>query len=114
MKFDFSAKLSKSADAGSFTCKLEAPCPVPTQMLMLQFELPESEMVDKEILFEGAEPVTLPEISANYRVTERKQVRKPSLPLHDGRMEIILSRPIDVAVNDNRNIGFCPVLYNIE
>ena len=79
-------------------------------MLMLQFELPESEMEDKEILFEGAEPV----ISANYRVTERKQVRKLSLLLHDGRMEIILSRPIDVAVNDNRNIGFCPVLYNIE
>lgn len=102
VQFDFSAKLNKNGDAGSFTYKLQAPRPVPTQMLMLQFELPDSELAGKEIQFDGAEPVTLPETTAGYRVAERKQVRKISLPLREGRMEITLSRPVDVAVNDNR------------
>lgn len=105
VQFDFFANLNKNGDTGSFTYKLQAPRPVPTQMLMLQFELPDSELAGKEILFDDGAPVTLPETSAGYRVAERKQVRKISLPLREGRMEINLSRPVDVAVNDNRKNG---------
>lgn len=114
VNFDFSAELNKTADAGRFTYKLKAQRPVPTRMLVLQFELPESEMAGKEILFDGAEPVILPETSAGYRVAERKQVRKLSLPLRDGRMEISLSRPVDVTVNDNRKNKIAQYQMNLS
>lgn len=112
--FDFSAELNRSADAGRFTYRLEAPRPVPTRMLMLQFELPESEMAGKEILFDGGNPVTLPETCAGYPVAVRKQVRNISLPLRDGRMEIALSRPVDVTVNDNRKNGAPQYQMNVS
>lgn len=111
--FDFAAKLNPTSDAGTFTYKLRAEQPVPTRMLMLQFELPESEMVGKEILFEGTDGVTLPENCTGYRLAQRKQIRKISLPLRDGRMEITLSRPVEVAVNDNRKNGAKHYLLNI-
>ncbi|WP_294436442.1 hypothetical protein [uncultured Victivallis sp.] len=114
VKFDFSAELNKTADAGRFTYKLEAQRPVPTRMLVLQFELPESEMAGKEILFDGAEPVVLPETCDKYRVAMRKQVQKLSLPLRNGRMEISLSRPVDVTVNDNRKNKIAQYQMNLS